>query len=152
MRTKPLSVSVAALAVLTASACGATSADSGADAAAEGKPVSGLRMMVPNSPGGGYDITARTGAKVMEDAKIANGVEVFNLSGAGGTVGLAKLVNEKGNGDLHHDDGPRRRRRDVHQQVRGQAVRHHADRPADRGAQRHHGRPRTRRTRASTTW
>ena len=30
MRTKPLSVSVAALAVLTASACGATSADSGA--------------------------------------------------------------------------------------------------------------------------
>jgi len=36
----------------------------------------------------------------MEDAKIASSVEVFNLSGAGGTVGLAKLVNEKGNGDL----------------------------------------------------
>ena len=35
-----------------------------------------------------------------DDAKIATGVEVFNLSGAGGTVGLAKLVNEKGNGDL----------------------------------------------------
>jgi len=56
--------------------------------------------MVPNSPGGGYDTTARRGAKVMEDAKIASSVEVFNLSGAGGTVGLAKLVNEKGNGDL----------------------------------------------------
>jgi putative tricarboxylic transport membrane protein len=101
MRTKPLSVTVAALAVLTASACGATSADSGAaGAGSDGKAVSGLRMMVPNSPGGGYDVTARTGAKVLEDAKIANGVEVFNLSGAGGTVGLAKLVNEKGNGDL----------------------------------------------------
>ena len=101
MRTKPLSVTVAALAVLTASACGATSTDSGAAAAgSDGKAVSGLRMMVPNSPGGGYDVTARTGAKVLEDAKIANGVEVFNLSGAGGTVGLAKLVNEKGNGDL----------------------------------------------------
>ena len=100
MRTKPLSVGVAALAVLTASACGATSSDASADAAAEGKPVSGLRMMVPNSPGGGYDVTARTGAKVMDDAKIATGLEVFNLSGAGGTVGLAKLVNEKGNGDL----------------------------------------------------
>ena len=100
MRPKPLSVGVAALAVLTASACGATSSDASADAAAQGKPVSGLRMMVPNSPGGGYDVTARTGAKVMDDAKIATGLEVFNLSGAGGTVGLAKLVNEKGNGDL----------------------------------------------------
>jgi putative tricarboxylic transport membrane protein len=102
MRTKPLSVGVAALAVLTASACGATSSDASADAAAEGKPVSGLRMMVPNSPGGGYDVTARTGAKVMDDAKIATGLEVFNLSGAGGTVGLAKLEGQP-------QDGGRRR-------------------------------------------
>ena len=102
MRTTLLRVSAAALAVLTASACGATAEpDSGATSAAgAGKPVTGLRLMVPNSPGGGYDTTARVGAKVMEDAKIANGIEVFNLSGAGGTVGLAKLVNEKGNGDL----------------------------------------------------
>ena len=56
--------------------------------------------MVPNSPGGGYDITARTAAKVMEDDDIATGTEVFNLEGAGGTVGLARTVNEKGNGDL----------------------------------------------------
>ena len=74
----------------SASACGATSRRTGARAAgSDGKAVSGLRIMVPNSPGGGYDITARTGAKVMEDAKIATGVEVFNLAGAGGTVGLA---------------------------------------------------------------
>ena len=57
-------------------------------------------MMVPNSAGGGYDVTARTAAKVMEDEGIASGVEVFNLEGAGGTVGLARTVNEKGNGDL----------------------------------------------------
>jgi putative tricarboxylic transport membrane protein len=107
MRTKILRptlmrVSAAALAVLTASACGATAkTDTAATNAADaGKPVSGLRVMVPNSPGGGYDTTARVGAKVMQDAKIASGIEVFNLSGAGGTVGLAKLVNEKGNGDL----------------------------------------------------
>jgi putative tricarboxylic transport membrane protein len=36
----------------------------------------------------------------MEDTKIASGVEVFNLSGAGGTVGLQRTVNEKGNGKL----------------------------------------------------
>lgn len=107
MRTKLLHptflrVTAAAAAVLTVAACGATSkADPTTTNAAEaGKPVSGLRLMVPNSPGGGYDTTARVGAKVMEDAKIASGIEVFNLTGAGGTVGLAKLINEKGNGDL----------------------------------------------------
>src|SRR3954465_3720589 len=88
---------------LAASACGATSGgstDSAGASGSAGKPLTGLRLMVPNSPGGGYDVTARTAAKVMEDTKIANSMEVFNLSGAGGTVGLARLVNEKGNGDL----------------------------------------------------
>jgi putative tricarboxylic transport membrane protein len=56
--------------------------------------------MVPNAPGSGYDVTARTAAKVIEDAKIADNVEVFNLAGAGGTVGLQRLVNEKGTADL----------------------------------------------------
>ena len=37
------------------------------------------------------------------------------------------------------DDGPRRRRRPVHQQVRGQARPDHADRQADRGVRRHRG-------------
>ena len=67
MRTKPLSVGVAALAVLTASACGATGRTPAPAPRPSGKPVTGLRMMVPNTPGGGYDITARTAAKVMED-------------------------------------------------------------------------------------
>src|SRR3954453_11831463 len=97
-----VTVTTVALA-LAASACGATSGgstDSAGASGSAGKPLTGLRLMVPNSPGGGYDVTARTAAKVMEDAKIANSMEVFNLSGAGGTVGLARLVNEKGNGDL----------------------------------------------------
>ncbi|MGH3738060.1 MAG: Bug family tripartite tricarboxylate transporter substrate binding protein [Micromonosporaceae bacterium] len=60
----------------------------------------GLRIMVPNTPGGGYDTTARTAGKAMEGAKLARNVEVFNLPGAGGTVGLQRVVNEKGNGKL----------------------------------------------------
>jgi putative tricarboxylic transport membrane protein len=36
----------------------------------------------------------------MDDEKIASNVEVFNLEGAGGTVGLQRLVNEKGNADM----------------------------------------------------
>ncbi|MBI3225297.1 MAG: tripartite tricarboxylate transporter substrate binding protein [Mycolicibacterium cosmeticum] len=59
-----------------------------------------LRMMVPNSPGGGYDLTARTAVQIMEDTDITGRVEVFNVIGAGGTVAMARLMNEKGNGDL----------------------------------------------------
>lgn len=65
-----------------------------------GTNIPGLRFMVPNTPGGGYDITARTAAKNAEDAGLNHGIEVFNLPGAGGTVGLSRLVNERGNGKL----------------------------------------------------
>jgi putative tricarboxylic transport membrane protein len=87
--------------VLAVSACGATAKkDEGGSTPAADKPITGLRLMVPNTAGGGYDTTARTAAKVLEDAKIASGVQVFNLPGAGGTVGLQRTVNEKGNGKL----------------------------------------------------
>jgi putative tricarboxylic transport membrane protein len=36
----------------------------------------------------------------MEAQKITGSVQVFNLPGAGGTVGLQRIVNEKGNGKL----------------------------------------------------
>ncbi|WP_181780880.1 Bug family tripartite tricarboxylate transporter substrate binding protein [Pseudonocardia pini] len=66
----------------------------------DGTQLRGLRMLVPNSPGGGYDVTARTAAKAMEDAGLTGSVEVFNLPGAGGTVGLGRTVNESGNDRL----------------------------------------------------
>lgn len=59
-----------------------------------------LRMMVPNSPGGGYDLTARTAVKIMQDDHITGRIEVFNVIGAGGTVAMARLMNERGNDDL----------------------------------------------------
>jgi putative tricarboxylic transport membrane protein len=100
-RTSALVAVAAAAAMLAVSACGATADKdtSGGDSKSD-KPVAGLRLMVPNTAGGGYDTTARTAAKVMEDAEIATGVQVFNLPGAGGTVGLQRTVNEKGNGKL----------------------------------------------------
>src|SRR3954468_9996950 len=76
---------------------GGSAASSGGDS---GEPISGLQVMVPNSPGSGYDTTARSWAQVLEDEKLADNIEVFNLEGAGGTVGLQRLVNEKGNGDI----------------------------------------------------
>lgn len=59
-----------------------------------------LRVMVPNNPGSGYDVTARSVVLAMEDAELARSVEVFNLPGAGGTVALQRLVHERGNGAL----------------------------------------------------
>jgi len=88
---------VAAGLVLTG--CG-TTADGGSASGGDSGPISGLRVMVPNSPGSGYDTTARAWAQVLDDQKIADSVEVFNLEGAGGTVGLQRLVNEKGNDKL----------------------------------------------------
>ncbi|GAA3750469.1 tripartite tricarboxylate transporter substrate binding protein [Plantactinospora mayteni] len=69
-----------------------------ADRLADG--ATGLRLLVPNAPGSGYDVTARTAAKALADAGIARGVEVFNLPGGGGVVGLRRLGYERGNPDL----------------------------------------------------
>ncbi|MER7046231.1 MULTISPECIES: Bug family tripartite tricarboxylate transporter substrate binding protein [Streptomyces] len=66
----------------------------------DGTQILGLRIMVPNTPGGGYDITARTAARNAQDAELTSNTEVFNLPGAGGTVGLTQLVENHGNGKL----------------------------------------------------
>jgi putative tricarboxylic transport membrane protein len=91
-----LSAAAAVPVAAAASACGLTAEDGSGDSG----PLTGLRIMVPNSPGGGYDTTARSIARIMEDESIAKAVEVFNLEGAGGTVGLQRTVSESGNGDL----------------------------------------------------
>ena len=86
---------------LVLTGCGTTA--EGGSASGSGTqegPVTGLRVLVPNSPGSGYDTTARAAAQVMEEAELADGIEVFNLEGAGGTVGLQRLVNEEANADL----------------------------------------------------
>jgi putative tricarboxylic transport membrane protein len=83
--------------------CGTSSQAPGGSGGGSGggqEAVTGLRFMVPNTPGSGYDLTARTATKAMEDAGLARNVEVFNVPGAGGTVGLQRIVNEQGNGKL----------------------------------------------------
>jgi len=89
---------VAAGLVLTG--CGTTAEGGSADGGSGDGPISGLRLMIPNSPGSGYDTTGRAVAQVLEDEELADNIEVFNLEGAGGTVGLQRLVNEDGNGEL----------------------------------------------------
>ncbi len=102
MRTASLrKLTVGAVAAgLVLTGCGTTAeGGSASDGGGEGA-ISGLRLMIPNSPGSGYDTTGREVAKVMEDEGLAESIEVFNLEGAGGTVGLQRLVNEEGNAEL----------------------------------------------------
>ncbi|GGI86690.1 Bug family tripartite tricarboxylate transporter substrate binding protein [Deinococcus wulumuqiensis] len=67
-------------------------------------PVAGaqsmnLRIMAPASPGGGWDQTSRAMQTVLQGERIARPVQVFNVPGAGGTIGLAQLYNAKGDGN-----------------------------------------------------
>ena len=56
--------------------------------------LSRLRIMAPASPGGGWDTTARLLQRVIRSTGIARNVQVFNVEGAGGTIGLGQLSRE----------------------------------------------------------
>ena len=75
------------LAVGMLGACGVTRGDQSRD----------ITMMIPNSPGGGYDLTGRTAVRIMEQQDVTGGrFEVTNIIGAGGSVAMAQLMNEPG--------------------------------------------------------
>ena len=56
--------------------------------------LSRLRVMAPASPGGGWDTTARLLQRVIRSTGLARNVQVFNVEGAGGTIGLGQLARE----------------------------------------------------------
>jgi putative tricarboxylic transport membrane protein len=51
-------------------------------------------IMAPAAPGGGWDQTARAMQAVLRDEGISGNVQVTNVPGAGGTIGLAQFVNQ----------------------------------------------------------
>jgi putative tricarboxylic transport membrane protein len=52
------------------------------------------KIMAPAAPGGGWDQTARAMQAALQDGGIAQSVQVTNVPGAGGTIGLAQFVNQ----------------------------------------------------------
>ena len=56
--------------------------------------LSRLRIMSPASPGGGWDTTARVMQRVIQSTGLARNVQVFNVEGAGGVIGLGQLARE----------------------------------------------------------
>ncbi|RVJ23845.1 Bug family tripartite tricarboxylate transporter substrate binding protein, partial [Sinorhizobium medicae] len=55
-------------------------------------------IIAPANPGGGWDQTARSMQTVMQQEGISGNVQVQNVPGAGGTIGLAQFASQqKGN-------------------------------------------------------
>ena len=59
-----------------------------------------LKIFVPAAPGGGWDQTARTIEQVLRATGAVKGVQITNVGGAGGAVGLPQFLNQwKGQGN-----------------------------------------------------
>lgn len=55
-------------------------------------------IMAPAAPGGGWDQTARSLQATMQQENLSKNVQVINVPGAGGTIGLAQFASQqKGN-------------------------------------------------------
>ena len=64
----------------------------GSPASAE---VKSLEIIAPAAPGGGWDQHARSVQQVLQNQKLVPNVQVVNIPGAGGTIGLAQFVTAK---------------------------------------------------------
>jgi putative tricarboxylic transport membrane protein len=99
-------LATAALPVLLVGAASCAEQDVGDSDAPSGAaveyPTKTLQIMAPAAAGGGWDTTARSMQKALQDANLLNGksAEVRNVTGAAGTVGLAELVTSH-QGDPH---------------------------------------------------
>lgn len=63
-------------------------------------PRSKLTVIAPASPGGGWDGFAREGQQGMRSAGIVANVQVVNIPGASGTIGLGQFVGMEGRHDV----------------------------------------------------
>jgi putative tricarboxylic transport membrane protein len=57
--------------------------------------IEGLEIVVPAAPGGGWDQTGRAMQNALQEGDLASGIQVVNIPGAGGTIGLAQFVSGK---------------------------------------------------------
>jgi len=53
-----------------------------------------LKVFVPAAPGGGWDQTGRTIEQVLRATGAVKGVQITNVAGAGGAVGLPQFLNQ----------------------------------------------------------
>jgi len=90
-----LLASTAVAAIFGLAACSAPSGAAEGDADAAPASLDAVDLIAPADPGGGWDQTARAISQVLTDEGLVTQAPVENIGGAGGTVGLAALANEK---------------------------------------------------------
>lgn len=71
-----------------------------AGCAGEALAQNDLKIMAPAAPGGGWDQTARAMQQALVAEGLAKSVQVYNVTGAGGSVGIAQFVTTS-KGDPH---------------------------------------------------
>ncbi|WRL62082.1 tripartite tricarboxylate transporter substrate-binding protein [Blastococcus brunescens] len=94
-RRRLRSASVAAAAAVAVVATGCSDGGSGGAGGGGADRINRLAVMAPADPGGGWDQTARAMAAALESEELVGSTRVTNVGGAGGTVGLAELANER---------------------------------------------------------
>jgi len=98
MRRVTMACVLAVVLAAVAAGCGnkADTSGGGGGGAAADWPQRDLRIMAPADPGGGWDSTARVMSQAMEQSKaIDKSIEVYNVPGAGGTIGLSQLTSKQ---------------------------------------------------------
>jgi putative tricarboxylic transport membrane protein len=60
--------------------------------------INGLEIIAPAAPGSGFDQTSRAVQEALLQNGLAKGIQVINVPGAGGTIGLAQFVSSKKTG------------------------------------------------------
>lgn len=90
---------------LVAAGCGAPESDTPNNGSASGAaveyPTKSIDIMVPATAGGGFDGLGRAVQSTLKGANlVSKSIDVSNVPGAGGTVGLTELI-DKNKGDAH---------------------------------------------------
>ena len=94
-RIGTLAAAVAATALVLTSCSTTDGGAAGSDGGDEAVAITDVNIVVPADPGGGWDQTGRALSQLLTQEDIVGSAPVTNVGGAGGTVGLAQLANEK---------------------------------------------------------
>lgn len=95
-RTTIALVPLAALSLAALTGCNPQGAGAGGAAASQdAASIDSVNIIVPADPGGGWDQTGRAVSDVLTGESLVGTAAVSNVGGAGGTVGLASLANER---------------------------------------------------------
>jgi putative tricarboxylic transport membrane protein len=116
-RAGALSIVLVAALMLTVGAC---TGGGGGGGDSEDYPSGRVEIMAPADPGGGWDQTARTMQQALTEGGVTEeNVEVYNVPGGSGTVGLSQFISDEAGdpnqlmvmglvmvGGIHANDSP----------------------------------------------